>query len=76
MSQFIGGRCGRIPSTYLLTLKQKEGELLRDYMTRFNGERRLVDGHEKQVVLAAFMGGVWPYSAFMKVLAMNCAQHL
>lgn len=45
-------------------------------MTHFNGEMLLVDGHEEQVVLAALLGGVWPYSSFMKDLAMNRAQHL
>ena len=61
---------------YLLTLKQKEGEPLRDYMTHFNGERLSADGHKEYVVLTALLGGVWPYSSFMRDLAMNHAQHL
>lgn len=38
MSQLIGGRIKRIPATYLLTLKEKEGETLKEYMACFNKE--------------------------------------
>jgi len=33
---FIGGQCYRRPTSYLLTVKQQEGETLREYVKRFN----------------------------------------
>jgi hypothetical protein len=71
MSQLIGGRIRRIPTTYLLNLKQKKGETLKEYMVRFNKEMFLVDRHDEQVVLAALVEGIWPYIDFMKDLEMN-----
>jgi hypothetical protein len=55
---FIGGqRYGR-PTTHLLNVKQKEGETLRSYLTRFNKETLLVDGTDDKVVLTAFISGL------------------
>uniref|UniRef100_A0A2N9I9Y3 Uncharacterized protein n=1 Tax=Fagus sylvatica TaxID=28930 RepID=A0A2N9I9Y3_FAGSY len=57
-NHFIGGqRCGR-PTTHLLNIKQKEGETLRSYLTRFNKETLLVDGADDKVVLTAFISGL------------------
>uniref|UniRef100_A0A2N9ESE9 Integrase catalytic domain-containing protein n=1 Tax=Fagus sylvatica TaxID=28930 RepID=A0A2N9ESE9_FAGSY len=48
-NHFIGGqRCGR-PTTHLLNVKQKEGEILRSYLTRFNKETLLVEGADDKV---------------------------
>uniref|UniRef100_A0A2N9I556 RNA-directed DNA polymerase n=1 Tax=Fagus sylvatica TaxID=28930 RepID=A0A2N9I556_FAGSY len=57
-NHFIGGqRYGR-PTTHLLNIKQKEGETLRSYLTRFNKETLLVDGADDKVVLTAFISGL------------------
>ena len=57
-NHFIGGqRYGR-PATHLLSIKQKEGETLRSYLTRFNKETLLVDGADDKVVLTAFISGL------------------
>uniref|UniRef100_A0A2N9IUL1 Retrotransposon gag domain-containing protein n=1 Tax=Fagus sylvatica TaxID=28930 RepID=A0A2N9IUL1_FAGSY len=57
-NHFIGGqRCGR-PTTHLLNVKQREGETLRSYLTRFNKETLLVDGADDKVVLTAFISGL------------------
>jgi ribosomal protein L19E len=57
-NHFIGGqRYGRL-TTHLLNVKQKEGETLRSYLTRFNKETLLVDGADEKVVLTAFISGL------------------
>jgi hypothetical protein len=57
-NHFIGGqRYGR-HTTHLLNVKQKEGETLRSYLTRFNKEMLLVDGADDKVVLTAFISGL------------------
>uniref|UniRef100_A0A2N9GA07 Uncharacterized protein n=1 Tax=Fagus sylvatica TaxID=28930 RepID=A0A2N9GA07_FAGSY len=57
-NHFIGGqRYGR-PTTHLLNVKQKEGETLRSYLTRFNKETLLVDEADDKVVLTAFISGL------------------
>jgi hypothetical protein len=57
-NHFIGGqRCGRL-TTHFLNVKQKEGETLRSYLTRFNKEMLLVDGVDDKVVLTAFISGL------------------
>uniref|UniRef100_A0A2N9J3I5 Integrase catalytic domain-containing protein n=1 Tax=Fagus sylvatica TaxID=28930 RepID=A0A2N9J3I5_FAGSY len=49
-NHFSGGqRCGR-PTTHLLNVKQREGETLRSYLTRFNKETLLVDGADDKVI--------------------------
>uniref|UniRef100_A0A2N9G172 Integrase catalytic domain-containing protein n=1 Tax=Fagus sylvatica TaxID=28930 RepID=A0A2N9G172_FAGSY len=57
-NHFISGqRYGR-PTTHLLNVKQKEGETLRSYLTRFNKETLLVDEADDKVVLIAFIFGL------------------
>ena len=46
------------PTTHLLNVKQKEGETLRSYLTRFNKEMLLVDEADDKVVLMAFISGL------------------
>jgi hypothetical protein len=41
-----------------LNVRQKEGETLRSYLTRFNKETLLVDGADDKVVLTAFISGL------------------
>ena len=36
VSHFIGGQRHKRPTSYLLTVKQQEGETLREYAKRFN----------------------------------------
>ena len=55
---FIGGQRYRRPITHLLNVKQKEGETLRSYLTKFNKETLLVDGVDDKVVLKAFIFGL------------------
>jgi ribosomal protein L25 (general stress protein Ctc) len=57
-NHFIGGQRYRRPTTHLLNIKQKEGETLRSYLTRFNKETLLVDGADDKVVLTAFISGL------------------
>jgi hypothetical protein len=57
-NHFIDGqRYGRL-TTHLLNIKQKEGETLRSYLTRFNKETLLVDGADNKIVLTAFISGL------------------
>ena len=66
-NHFIGGqRYGR-PTTHLLNVKQKEGETLRSYLTRFNKETLLVDGVDDKVVLTAFISGLQSGDFFFSV---------
>ena len=57
-NHFIGGQRYGWPTTHLLNVKQKEGETLRSYLTRFNKEMLLVDGADDKVVLTAFISGL------------------
>ena len=57
-NHFIGGQRYRRPTTHLLNVKQKEGETLRSYLTRFNKETLLVDGADDKVVLTTFISGL------------------
>jgi hypothetical protein len=45
----------------------KPKESLREYMTRFDKERLLVEGHNNLMELV----GIWPYNKFMKYLALS-----
>lgn len=58
MSQFVDGRRGRVPVAYLLTLKQKDREALKEYMACFNKKRLLVEGQDDKVVLVALLGRI------------------
>jgi hypothetical protein len=59
-NHFIGGQRYERPTTHLLNVKQKEGETLRSYLTRFNKETLLVDGADDKVVLTAFISDLQP----------------
>ena len=48
---FIGGQRHKKPTRHLLNIRQVEGELLRQYATRFNKELLQVDEAEDQVIL-------------------------
>ena len=57
-NHFIGGQRYGQPTTHLLNVKQKEGETLRSYLTRFNKETLLVDEVDDKVVLTAFIASL------------------
>ena len=57
-NHFIGGQWYGRPITHLLNVRQKEGETLRSYLTRFNKETLLVNEVDDKVVLTAFISGL------------------
>ncbi|XP_059668817.1 uncharacterized protein LOC132313897 [Cornus florida] len=58
IGHFIAGRRHRKPATYLLNVKQDNGEALCDYIGQFNIEMLQVDEVDDKVALTAFMGGL------------------
>ncbi|XP_058080639.1 uncharacterized protein LOC131228790 [Magnolia sinica] len=50
--QFIGEKDKRKPTTHLLTVTQKEDELLKNYIIRFNEETVQVNNYSDQIALA------------------------
>lgn len=67
--QFMASRKRRHPEDYLLTIKQQEDESLKAYLARFNKERMSTDEQEEKIILAAFLGSIWPQHPFMAELA-------
>ncbi|XP_042944641.1 uncharacterized protein LOC122278527 [Carya illinoinensis] len=55
-------------AAYLLTIKQKEGESLKAYLSKFNKERLTTDDQDEKITLAALLGGIWPRSPFITEL--------
>ena len=51
---FIGGQCHKRPTSYLLTVKQQEGETLREYVKCFNKAVLEID----QVIMTTFQAGL------------------
>lgn len=64
VEHFYGGHHQHRPVTYLLNVKQKEGETLRAYLKCFNNEALLVDKVDDKVVLTTFIGGLQPTKFF------------
>ncbi|XP_058217315.1 uncharacterized protein LOC131328385 [Rhododendron vialii] len=58
VEHFYNGRRQHRPTTYLLSVKQKEDETMRAYLKRFNNEALLVDEADDKVVLLTFIGGL------------------
>ncbi|XP_058078570.1 uncharacterized protein LOC131226876 [Magnolia sinica] len=58
LTQFIVEKKSRKPSTHLLTLKQKSGESLKDYISRFNEEALQVDDYFNKMALTAMISGL------------------
>ncbi|XP_040987735.1 uncharacterized protein LOC121235454 [Juglans microcarpa x Juglans regia] len=69
LMQFMTNRRRRCPSMYLLTVKQREDEILKAYLARFNKERMTTDDQDKQITLATLLGDIWPLNQFMAELA-------
>ena len=51
---FIGGLRHKRPTSYLLTVKQQEGETLRKYVKRFNKAVLEIDEVDNQVIMTTF----------------------
>ncbi|KAI8542243.1 hypothetical protein RHMOL_Rhmol08G0123300 [Rhododendron molle] len=56
VEHFDSGRRQHRSATYLLNVKQKEGETLRTYLKRFNNEALLIYEADDKVVLTTFIG--------------------
>ena len=52
---FIGGQRHKRPTSYLLTMKQQEGETLREYVKQFNKAILEIDEADKQVIMTTFL---------------------
>nr|XP_023913993.1 uncharacterized protein LOC112025558 [Quercus suber] len=55
---FIGGKCHKRPTSYLLTVRQQEGESWRDYVKRFNKAVLEIDEADDQVIMTTFQAGL------------------
>ena len=54
-SHIIGGHRYKKSTTYLINIKQQEGETMRSYITRFNKEALSIDEADDKILMAAFM---------------------
>ena len=55
---FIGGQRHKRPTSYLLTVKQQEGESLREYVMRFNKAVLEINEVDEQVIMTTFQVGL------------------
>ncbi|XP_075663048.1 uncharacterized protein LOC142632553 [Castanea sativa] len=55
---FIRGQCHKRLTSYLLTIKQQEGETLREYVKRFNKAVLEIDEANDQVIMTTFQVGL------------------
>ena len=55
---FIEGQRQKRPTSYLLTVKQREGETLREYMKQFNKAVLEIDEADEQVIMTTFPDGL------------------
>nr|POE61488.1 hypothetical protein CFP56_46518 [Quercus suber] len=55
---FIGRQRHKRPTSYLLTIRQQEGESLRDYVKRFNKAVLEIDKADDQVIMMTFQAGL------------------
>jgi len=58
VNNFIGGQRLKHYSSSLLTIKERDNESLRSFITRFNREALMVDKMDDKLWLAAFHNGV------------------
>ncbi|XP_058103407.1 uncharacterized protein LOC131246971 [Magnolia sinica] len=58
LTQFIVGKKTRKPAAHLLTFKQKSGESLKDYISRFNEEALQVDDYDDKMALSTLVNGL------------------
>ena len=64
---FIKGKRHKKPIGHFINIHQKEGESLRQYVTRFNKELLQVDEAEYQVILMIFQVGLLPVYFFFSI---------
>ena len=57
-SHFIGGHRYKKSTACLMSIKQREDETLRSYMTRFNKEALSIDEADDKILVAAFTNGL------------------
>ena len=57
-SHFIGGHRYKRSTTCLMSIKQREDEMLRSYITRFNKEALSIDEADDKILVAAFINGL------------------
>ena len=57
-SHFIGGHRYKKSIACLMSIKQREDEMLRSYITRFNKEALLIDEADDKILVAAFTNGL------------------
>jgi hypothetical protein len=76
LTQFLAGRRRRKSAAHLLTVKQKSGESLREYLMRFNKEKMSVEDPKEDVVLFALLNGIRPDGGLMAELARKTPTRL
>ncbi|XP_040999521.1 uncharacterized protein LOC121245565 [Juglans microcarpa x Juglans regia] len=69
ITQIMASQKRRRPTTYLFTVKQRDGESLKLYLSRFNRERMTTDNQDEKITLIALLGGIWPRNPFMPEIA-------
>ena len=57
-SYFIGGHRYKKSTTCLMSIRQREGEILRSYIARFNKEALSIDEADNKILVAAFTNGL------------------
>jgi hypothetical protein len=60
LSHFLGSLGWKKPSGYLLTLQQKVGESLKEFMVWFNTEKLKVEDLDEGVIFSAIYNGISP----------------
>ncbi|XP_030945911.1 uncharacterized protein LOC115970414 [Quercus lobata] len=58
-SHFIGGHRYKKSTTCLMNIKQREDEMLRSYITRFNKEALSIDEANDKILVATFTNELW-----------------
>ena len=57
-THFIGGHRYKKSMAYLMSIRQREDETLRSYISRFNKEALSIDEADDKILVAAFMNGL------------------
>ena len=57
-AQFIGGHRYKKFTAYLMSIKQREDETLRSYISRFNKEALSIDEADDKILVATFINGL------------------
>ena len=58
-SHFIGGHRYKRSTACLMSIKQREDEMLRSYITCFNKEALSIDEANDKILVVAFTNGLW-----------------